>query len=194
MTVFKVENNKVVINKEITELDRFVFELVNIIEKYCGYIIISGYVSIFFGRSRATEDVDMFIDNLSYESFNKLFCELLKKGYELNEDNQEHLYLDYLQKGTSINIWKKDFPLLRLEVKIAKKKSQKESLDNPIEVSINGKYRLFFPQIESQIAYKRYIAKSQKDIEDARHLEIVFSSIDKNKIKYYKNQFLEEFK
>ena len=47
--------------------------------------------------------------------------------------------------------------------------------------------------IESQIAYKRYILKSEKDLEDARHLEIVFPKIDKEKVLYYKQFFEHEF-
>lgn len=95
--------------------------------------------------------------------------------------------------GVSINIWQKDFALLRMEVKISKTKTQKEQLKNPLCVILNEKYKLFFSQIEPQIAYKKTIAKSEKDLKDARHLEIVFSNLDKNKIDYYSKLFLEEF-
>jgi len=36
---------------------------------------------------------------------------------------------------------------------------------------------LFMTNIEAQIAYKRYIAKSEKDMADARHLELVFQGL-----------------
>lgn len=191
MTTFKIINNQVSINKEVTELDRFVIELISMIKKYAGYVIVSGYVSIFFGRARATEDIDVFIESIPLESFVKLFDELTEKGYELNEDDSKRLYFEYLDKGDTINIWKKDFPLLRLEMKFAQKKSQLIVLMNPLAVLLNDQYTLLFSNIELQIAYKRYVAKSGKDMEDARHLEVVFSP-NKTKINYYKQIFLNE--
>jgi len=102
------------------------------------------------------------------------------------------LYEDYLKKGSSINLWKKDLPLLRIEMKFASKKTQKDVLKNRFIVNFKNK-SLYFGPVESQIAYKRHIAKSQKDIEDARHLEIVFKNLDLNKIEKYKKAFEEEF-
>ncbi|MEM2131364.1 MAG: hypothetical protein QXR96_02490, partial [Candidatus Woesearchaeota archaeon] len=186
-------NNSIEINKELNELDLFVINLIKIIEKYTKYVLISGYVSIFFGRARSTEDVDMFIEKLAYQNFKKMFNELKSNGYELTEDEPESLYKDYLLDGLSINVWQKDFALLRMEIKIAKTRTQKEQLENPLIVILNEKYKLFFSQIESQIAYKRTIAKSEKDLKDARHLEIVFDNLDKNKIEKYSKLFLEEF-
>lgn len=86
MTKFIVKNNTIELNKEINELDLFVLDLIKIIEKYTKYVLISGYVSIFFGRARSTEDVDMFIEKLSYNTFEKMFNEFKSKGYELTED------------------------------------------------------------------------------------------------------------
>ena len=97
-------------------------------------------------------------------------------------------------QGTSINVWKKDFPLLRLEIKVAEKESQKEQLSNPVKVILNKRFELFFSQIEAQIAYKKYIAKSEKDLMDARHLEVVFDNLSNDKLEYYKKKFLGEFK
>ena len=66
-------------------------------------------------------------------------------------------------------------------------------LKNPV-IARFGDNIIKFAQIEAQIAYKREIAKSKKDMEDARHLEIVFDGLDMEKIKYFKNLFLDEFK
>jgi hypothetical protein len=193
MTSFNIEDNKLSITKEVTQLDTFVIDLIFIVKKYARYVIISGYVSIFFGRARATEDIDIFIERLSYSRFQNLLLELRDLGYETNEDSTDRLYHEYLDKGLSINIWKRDFPLLRLEIKFALKKSQNTVLENAVEILLNKEHRLFFTNIESQIAYKRYIAKSDKDFEDARHLEIVFDNIDKKKVMYYKKLFLGDF-
>ncbi|MBW3003796.1 hypothetical protein KY337_04475 [Candidatus Woesearchaeota archaeon] len=188
MVKFKVINNELRINKTITKLDKFAFDVIEIIEKYTKYVIISGYVSIFFGRSRATEDIDMFIEKISYDRFIEMYNEFVSKGFEFTVDNHEDLYNEYLMKGTAINIWRKDFPLMRMEIKVAKKTGQKLVLLNPIKVYVNDN-KILFSQIEAQIAYKRYISASEKDIEDARHLEIVFDDIDIEKIKYFKDLF-----
>ncbi|MBW3022208.1 hypothetical protein KY328_04755 [Candidatus Woesearchaeota archaeon] len=188
MVKFKVINNELRINKTITKLDKFAFDVIEIIEKYTKYVIISGYVSIFFGRSRATEDIDMFIEKISYDRFIEMYNEFVSKGFEFTVDNHEDLYNEYLMKGTAINIWRKDFPLMRMEITVAKKTGQKLVLLNPIKVYVNDN-KILFSQIEAQIAYKRYISASEKDIEDARHLEIVFDDIDIEKIKYFKDLF-----
>ena len=56
----RFKKNKIILDKEVNELDRFVVRFIRVLEKYSDYVIISGYVSILFGRSRATEDIDIF--------------------------------------------------------------------------------------------------------------------------------------
>ncbi len=192
MVKFKIVHNEVIVDKKITKLDQFALDVIKIIQNYTDYIIISSYVSIFFGRSRATEDIDMFIKEIDYKTFEKLYTEFTNIGFEFNIENYHDIYYESLKKGTPINIWVKNFPLLRMEIKVAKKNSELLQLNNPL-IIIFGDKKLKFAQIESQIAYKRYIAKSQKDLEDARHLEIVFEGLSLEKIKYYKSLFLSEF-
>jgi len=191
MVKFRIINNKLKIDKKTTKLDEFALEIIEIIKKYTNYVIISGYVSIFFGRSRATEDIDMFIEELSYEKFLEMYKEFTNKSFEFTIDEPAELYHNYLMKATAINIWRKGFPLLRMEIKLARKPGQKMVLKNPVRVSFGDK-EILFGQIESQIAYKRYVSASEKDLEDARHLEIVFDGLNKEKIKYYKTIFEKE--
>lgn len=192
MVQFKVINNTVTLDKEITKLDEFVLEIISLIKKYADYVIISGYISIFFGRARGTEDVDMFIKNLSLDSFKELYKELVNLGYDWTIEDPDALYNDYLKSGLPINVWKRNFPLLRMEIKWASKPSQIIAFEDKITVKFKG-YELLMSNIESQIAYKRYIAKSEKDLADARHLEVVFQDINQEKIKEYKKLFEREF-
>lgn len=189
---FEVQDNNIRIDRQVTKLDQFVLDIVKIIEGHAKYVIISGYVGIFFGRARATEDVDMFIEEISFEKFKSLYNELIEKVYELTVDDAQELYDYYLKDGISINIWKDNFPLLRMEVKFALKKTQKLVLDSRMQVYLNEN-QLYFANIESQIAYKKYILKSPKDLEDAYHLELVFPKLNKEKIIYYKQLFEAEF-
>lgn len=191
MVKFKIINNELEIDKNITKLDQFALDVIDIIKKYTRYVIISGYVSIFFGRARATEDIDMFISEFPYEKFEKMYNEFMEKGFEFTIDSPKDLYFEYLLNKTPINIWRKGFPLLRMEIKLADKPSQKQVMLCPIHIKFGDK-EILFADIESQIAYKRYISKSEKDLEDARHLEIVFEDINKEKIKYFKHIFEKE--
>ena len=188
MAKFKIKDNKLAIDKKITKLDEFVLETVGIASKYAEYVIIGGYASIFFGRARATEDVDIFIKKMDSERFSKMFDEFDSKKFEFTIENKKSLYDDYLSHGLPINVWRKNFPLLRLEIKFALKNSQIKAFANPFAVCFSDK-KLKFAQIESQIAYKRYILKSEKDLEDARHLELVFEGLDKKLIQKYKKEF-----
>ena len=191
MAKFKIVNNELKINKTITKLDLFAFDVIDLIQKHAKYVIIFGYVSIFFGRSRATEDIDMFIDKIDYKKFLKMYNEFVSKGFEFTIANPESLYHEYLEQDVPINVWRKGFPLLRMEIKFALKPSQKQVLNNPVKVFVGDKL-VQFGSIESQIAYKRYISKSEKDLEDARHLEIVFEGLDAEKIKYFRKLFENE--
>ena len=120
MVEFEVVNSEVKLHKNLTKLDLFVIETISILKKYTDYVLISGYVSIFFGRARATEDVDIFIDEISEEKFKQFYDEATSKGLEFNIDHWQDLYKEYLTADLSINLWRKNLPLIRLEIKIAK--------------------------------------------------------------------------
>jgi len=192
MPEFEIKNGEIFVDKEITKIDEFVINTMGIIEKYINYSIIGGYVSIFFGRSRATEDIDVFIEDLGLDKFEKLYKEFKQKGYEFTIDDAKSLYKDYLMEKLSIRIWEKGFPLLNLEVKIAKSPAQKMAINERIKINLKN-ITLHFGPIEGQIAYKRYILKGQKDLEDARHLEIVFRGLNEKRIEVYRKVFEDEF-
>lgn len=193
MAKFKIKENKLEIDKRITKLDEFVLETVGVVSKYAEYVIIGGYVSIFFGRARSTEDVDIFIRKIDFGKFSGMFEEFHSKNFEFSIEDKESLYYDYLDHGLPINVWRKNLPLLRLKIKFALKESQKKAFEGPF-TAIFGIEKLIFAKVESQIAYKRYILQSEKDLEDARHLEIVFDGLSKELIQKYKKEFEHEFK
>ncbi|VVB81792.1 Uncharacterised protein [uncultured archaeon] len=192
MVKFQIVNRELKLTKELNDIDKFVLKTTEIISKYADYVIVSGYVAIFFGRSRASEDVDMFIKEITLDKFREMYEDFLKKGFEWNIDNPEELYREYLQQGTPISVWEKEFPLLRLDMKLPKKMSQRRLFDDKIKIIFNT-HILWMASIESTIAYKQEIAKSEKDLLDAKHLSTVFENLDKTKIEKYKKLFREEF-
>ena len=46
------------LDRKISDLDKFVLDFCNLLERY---VLVSRYVSILLGRSRATEDIDLLI-------------------------------------------------------------------------------------------------------------------------------------
>ncbi|MFQ5531941.1 MAG: hypothetical protein ACE5ES_04960 [Candidatus Nanoarchaeia archaeon] len=65
------DKKEIVTDKILSNLDKFVVEFTSLLDKK--YVVVLGYVSILFGRTRATEDVDLLIPYLDRESFEKLW-------------------------------------------------------------------------------------------------------------------------
>jgi hypothetical protein len=53
----EIEAEKIYLkNKVVSKLDLFVADFINILKKYTDYVVVSGYVSILFGRSRGIQN------------------------------------------------------------------------------------------------------------------------------------------
>ena len=64
-----IDTHTIKLNKVLNELDVFVLEFTRLLERHTPCVIVSGYISILFGRARATEDINLFIQPLSRETF-----------------------------------------------------------------------------------------------------------------------------
>jgi len=160
--------------KELNDLDKLVIDFVRILDRNkVKYVLVSGYVSILFGRSRSSEDIDIIVKKLPKRRFAVLWEDLLKYFECLVPDNFESAYDKYLMKQTSIRFSRKDQPIPNIEFMFPKA----EDLDNWVlkngkQVRLNRQILKISP-IELQIAYKLFLG-SGKDIEDARHLYQLF--------------------
>lgn len=161
--------------KELNDLDQLVIDFVEILDRNkVKYVLVSGYVSILFGRSRSSEDIDIIVKKIPRQRFSDLWQDLSKKNFEcLVPDNFDSAYDKYLMKKTSIRFSRKGQPIPNIEFMFPKA----EDLDNWVlkngkNVRLN-KHALKISPIELQIAYKLFLA-SNKDIEDARHLYQLF--------------------
>jgi hypothetical protein len=170
-------------------LDRFVFDFCNILEKNkIRYVVVSGYVAIVFGRSRNTEDIDILIEHIDFEDFEKLWKILIKKYTCLNTKNVKSAYFDYLLNKTAIRFSEKSNFIPNIEFKFLKDEKDAYCLKNAVELRIN-KRRIFISPIELQIAYKLALG-SIKDIEDARFLFKLFEEdIDKKELDFWIRSF-----
>jgi len=155
-------------DRKLSELDKFVLDFVSILDNY---VIVSGYVSILFGRSRATEDIDLLIPSMDEDKFTKLWRKIYGANFEcLNTYKIEEAF-DMLNEH-AIRFAKKGEAIPNIEFKIIKNDVDKYSFDNKINAVLKGG-NLYISPIEMQIAYKLFLG-SEKDIEDAKHLYVLF--------------------
>lgn len=168
------------IDRVLSSLDKLVLKYTAILEKLgVDYVIISGYVTILFGRSRQTEDVDIFIEDMGYEKFLQLWNVLDKEGFEsMTATEPADGFNNYLKSGLALRFAVKGTIEPNFEVKLPRTELNLYSLNNRIRVHTPFG-SLWTSKIELQMAFKLYLG-SEKDIEDAAHLWHIFKDqIDK---------------
>ena len=167
-------------------LDKFTEEFCKIVNKHAKYIICSGFVAIAHGRSRGTEDIDMIIEKLTYEKFFIIHQELIQNNFVcLQSENPKTIFENYLSDSSARYIRKNEF-VPEMEIKFAKDKIDNDQLLSRKKIPFT-ELDVYFPKIEEAIAFKEEYLKSEKDIEDARHLRLVYKNkLDENYINQFK--------
>lgn len=161
---------------EINILDRFAEDFCRVVDKHVKYIIVSGFVAISSGRTRATEDIDMIIEKIPKKRFIEMHNALDKEGFECMQSSEAEDIFDYLDKGDSVRYTRKENKMFppEMEVKFAKDELDELQLKERSKIDFTG-LNIWFSSIESNIAFKEELLKSDKDMEDAKHLRIVFN-------------------
>lgn len=171
---YKLEHGTLRLDKVLSDLDKLVLDFVSVlVDSKIRYVIISGYVAIFFGRSRTTEDIDVFVEKMGRKKFNAFYANLIGNGYWVINAADEAEAFDLLMDSLAIRAAKKDNVVPNFEIKLPKKDTDFFSLDNAMKVVVNGKTLLMSP-FEMQIPFKLWLG-SEKDIEDAVHLYTLFN-------------------
>jgi len=187
-----LDKKTIKLDKVLNKLDKFVLDFIEILKKHSDYVIVSGYVSILFGRSRATEDIDLLIPKITEQLFFAFFKEISKKFYCLNSSKPEELYEEYLLNNNAIRFAYKNKVIPNIEFKFAKTSIDFEALKEKLIVKIGDK-ELFISPLELQISFKKYVLSSDKDLEDAEHLINVFKeNLNPLLLKKYKRLFENE--
>ncbi len=178
--------------KNKTILEKFTEDFCEIVARHCKYIVCSGFVAIAHGRSRATEDIDMIIEKLSEEDFVGLHHDLIKNGFEcMQGENAENIHEDYLDKGLSVRYTRKGEFLPEMEIKYVKDRLDEEQLSEAEKIPFTN-LDILFSSIESNIAFKEELLGAEKDLEDAKHLRIIYEGkLDEEKINKIKKQIKE---
>ena len=183
---YNKERKEIILDKELNKIDKFTFDFIRIIEKYVDYVIISGYVSILLGRSRATENVDIFIKKIPKAKFISMYKDLIENNFWcINSDNIDTIF-DYIDEGIAIRFARGRIPLPNIKVKFPKDELDGDAFNDSISVKLPvGEMNI--SSLERHIAFKRYFLGDDKDNEDALHVEELFKEdIDYEKIKKLK--------
>lgn len=139
-------------------LDTFCINFCKIIEKYCKYIVVSGFLAIASGRTRGTEDIDMIIEAIDKPKFIILHNELVKHNFIcIQSDDPEKIY-EYLVEKISIRYTYKNMPLPQMEIKFAKDHLDNYQLKTRQKLSLTG-LGIWFSSIDMNIAFKDSICR-----------------------------------
>lgn len=191
-----IDEHEINSDRILGKLDKFVMDFISLLEKHTNYVIVSGYVSIVSGRSRATEDVDLLIPKMPKEKFVELFSELISKGYECANTSLPEEAFSMLNEH-AIRFYETGCPIPNIEFKIITNDIQKYALENRIKFSFK-EGAFFISPLELQIAYKLSLVapgdineiSSDKNFEDAKHLYHIFKeNLNKGKLVYFLDYF-----
>lgn len=180
----RLEGDVLLLEKELSELDRRVLSFVEVLERQgVDYVIVSGYWAILTGRSRGTEDIDVLIEELGKDEALGLAEALEEKGYWCINAGKYEVY-GYLSDGLAVRFAEEGEIIPNFEVKFVRDSFDDVSLQNPVLARIKGGELRMGP-LELQVAYKLFLG-SEKDFEDALHLYTVFGgNIDVDALEMY---------
>ncbi len=162
--------------KDKSILDEFCLAFCNIIEKYTKYIVVSGYLAIASGRVRGTENIDMIIPRISKKKFFEIHKDLTKHNFVCIQSDDPKIIYSYLTDNISVRYTYRDAPLPEMEIKFAKDILDHYQLETRMKLPLTG-IDIWFSSVDMSIAFKEEYLKSDKDLEDARHLRLVYKTL-----------------
>ena len=110
----------------------------------------------------------------------------------MQSSNAEEVY-SYLKENISVRFTWKDKELPEMEIKFAKDILDEYQLKNRVKLELTG-LDIWFSNVNVNIAFKEELLKSPKDLEDARHLRIVYAEqVNENEIQLVK-QLIQRFR
>ncbi len=189
-----MKEDTIIVNRELTDLDLFVKDFLEILKKHCDYLIVSGFVSISTGRIRGTEDIDVLVEVLPNELFKKLLLDLKNKGFWCYQGDELEAIYPYVKNMQNIRFAREGqmFPNMEVIFINQNKKAKYYEFTHPQKIKIKD-LEFKIPPLEFEILYKEIILTGKKDIEDARHLRVFFKDILKeSKFKECKKVILED--
>ena len=168
MTGVELADRGLVVDREPNRLDELAVGFSEVLSRLdIDHVFVAGYVAILAGRSRSTEDIDVFVERCSAERINELVAELEREGYWGPAMPLSETYGN-LSKGTNIWVAPDGEMTPHLEVKFPSDEFDNASLANAVDAHVGG-HTVPIGPLELQIAYKLSLG-GRTDLEDAAHL------------------------
>lgn len=168
-----INEKKIEFKKEQNKLDSFVIEFTSLLnDLQIKYVIVSGYVAILFGRNRTSEDIDIIVEKIEFDSFRMVWKTISVGFYCINAKNVNEAYEEYLCNGISLRFAKKNTFIPNIEFKFPKTDLDDWTIQERKKVFLNS-HSLYISPLELQISFKLHLG-SEKDIEDAKFLYQLF--------------------
>ena len=177
-------------NREVSDkniLNDFCIKFCKVLSRHVEYIVVSGFVAIASGRTRGTEDIDIIIRMMDFEGFKKMHADLIKHGFICIQSADEREISDYLSQKLSVRYALKSQPIPQVELKFAKDDLDDYQFRTKEKLPLT-ETNIWFSSVNMNIAFKEELLKSNKDLEDARYLRLVYKEkVKEDEIKKIKN-------
>src|SRR3989339_1240105 len=149
--------DRIELEKELNILDKIVLEFVSLLDKSnIKYVLVSGYVSILFGRSRTSEDIHIIAEIMDFNKFSRLWEQIYEKFECINTEDLKEAYEDYLTKNHALRFSKKDSFIPNVELKFPKAELDFWTLKERKKVLLNNT-EIFISPLEVQIPFKLFL-------------------------------------
>lgn len=174
----ELSDGTLTVSRELSDLDKDVIKFTQVLDACdVDYVIVSGYVAILTGRSRATEDIDIVLESLSKAETEQLVAELKDRCYWGMAMPLNEMY-SMLSEGDRIRIAEEGEMYPNFETWFVSNDVEREAIEKSLTVDFDDSQIKISP-LELQIAYKLRLAQaadslSGKDFEDALHLYLTF--------------------
>ena len=188
--IIKYNDNEIILNKEPSIIDSSVLDFSDILKRNnIRHLIISKYIPMLFGKNGEIENIDILIQNISFEKFLKLWLEI-ENTYECKNTNDPvDAYNAYLKNYHSVSISGKEDNIPVFKIKIIKNEIDRYVLKYRKIIRL-GERHLYISPVEMEISYN-LSRGSEKEIEDARYLYNLFNE---NLDKVLMDRYLKELK
>lgn len=163
------KNDEIILTKEPSLLDNLIMDFSEILSSNnIKHVLFGRFISNIFGKNGMLEDMDLLIQNISFEKFLKLWLEI-ENTYECKNTNDPiDAYNAYLRNYHHVIIIQKGHQIPQFKIKIVKNDIDRHTLKYRKKVML-GDRNLFISPLEMQIPFHLFLG-SEKDIEEARFL------------------------
>lgn len=178
------EDGELFIDKPLNDLDRLVLEVTEHLTALdIEYAVISGYVAVLLGRSRATEDIDVIVERFDRSTAVDLADSLREAKFWGPAMPLDDCY-ETLADDLPIRVARDGEHVPNVELKFASDEYDRAALRETVAVTI-GDESLTIGSLELQIAYKLKMG-ADRDYEDALYLhEVLGTNLNQRALEEY---------